>query len=233
MAGSRSRGARLQDRDFAILEHIMRYRVSTRDILHRKFFADSEPNAATKVTSRLVETKYLTRYPLVATQSYYTLGVQGAKVFGLPITRLGALGPQSLYTQLGILSYCHTPNATRQRLRVAELQEKHPGLLAKGVDSSQYAVDSTTTPTVLIHVRVDGGGPADHVMRKLKEDLKIRQQIALCRALIEKQRFGLAVVTYTDAKKQQILQRIQSEEWPCAIQLEVCPILLQLQSQFE
>lgn len=221
----------MQDRDFAILEHFMRYRVSTRDILHRLFFTDSEPNAVTKVTSRLVETKYLARYPLVATQSYYTLGIQGAKVFGLPTKRLGVLGPQSLYTQLGILAYCHTPNTSRQRLRVAELQEKHPGLLAKGIDSSQYSVDSTTPPNVLVYVRVDGGGPADHVVRKLREDLKLRGQIALCQALIEKKRFGLAVVTYTDAKKLQIQQRIESEEWPCQIQLDVCPILLQIQSQ--
>lgn len=233
MGRKRSRGARLQDRDFSILEHIMRYRVSTRDILHRLFFSDSEPNAVTKVTSRLVETNYLARYPLVTTQSYYTLGHHGAKVFGLPIKRLGALGPQSLYTQIGILSYCHLPNASRQRLRVAELQENHPGLLAKGVDASQYSVDSTNTPSTLFYVRVDGGGPADHVIRKLREDLKLREQIPLCHALIQQKRFGIAVVTYTDAKKNQIQQRLEAEEWPCVIQLLVCPILLQLQSQLQ
>lgn len=221
----------MQDRDYSILEHFMRYRVSTREILHRLFFADSEPNAVTKVTSRLVETNYLARYPLVATQSYYTLGFQGAKVFGLPVKRLGPLGPQALYTQLGILSYCHAPHSSRHRLRVADLQEKHPGLLLKGLDSSQYAVDSTTTPSVMFYIRVDGGGPADHVIRKLREDLKPRQQIPLCQALIEKNRFGLAVVTFSDAKKQQIHQKLQAEQFICPIQLEVCPILLQLQSQ--
>ena len=41
---------RLQDRDYELLEHVLRYRVTTREILHRLFFSDSEPNAATLAT---------------------------------------------------------------------------------------------------------------------------------------------------------------------------------------
>jgi hypothetical protein len=46
---------RLLDRDYEILEHLMTYRVTTREVLHRQFFADSELNAVSKVTTRLTE----------------------------------------------------------------------------------------------------------------------------------------------------------------------------------
>lgn len=39
---------RLLDRDYEILEHLMTYRVTTREVLHRQFFADSELNAVSE-----------------------------------------------------------------------------------------------------------------------------------------------------------------------------------------
>ena len=42
----------------------MRYRLTVPDVLHKLFFSDSELNAVTKVTSRLVLHNYLNRYEL-------------------------------------------------------------------------------------------------------------------------------------------------------------------------
>jgi hypothetical protein len=75
---------RLLDRDYEILEHLMTYRVTTREVLHRQFFADSELNAVSKVTTRLTENGYLARHEFLANSVYFTLGLRGAKLFGAP-----------------------------------------------------------------------------------------------------------------------------------------------------
>ena len=75
---------RLLDRDYEILEHLMTYRVTTRDVLHRQFFSDSEVNAVSKVTTRLLENEYLARHEFLANSVYFTLGLRGAKLFGAP-----------------------------------------------------------------------------------------------------------------------------------------------------
>lgn len=210
----------------------MRYRVTTREILHRSFFNDSDPNAATKVTSRLVDGGFLARYPLVGTSSYFTLGIKGTKVFGIPARHAKPLGVQSLYIQMGILGYCFGSTGKRKRLRVAEIQKQHPGLLQKGLESSQYVIDSSTQPGRLSFVRVDGGGSTDHVIRKLRSDVEARQGNSLCQALMQMDRFFIACVTYTEAKGEEIAKRIAPDEWPCPVVVEVIPTLLELQASF-
>lgn len=64
MTRKRTRNPRLSDRDYELFEHIMRYHLTTREVLHRLFFSDSDENAVTKVTSRLVLHGYLSRYEL-------------------------------------------------------------------------------------------------------------------------------------------------------------------------
>ena len=55
----RSRRPQLTDRDFRIFDHLRRYRLTTREILHQLFFSDLDLTAFTKVTSRLVDGGYL------------------------------------------------------------------------------------------------------------------------------------------------------------------------------
>jgi hypothetical protein len=101
-----SRNPRLQDRDLEILEHVMRYRMTTPEILHRNFFSDSERNAVTKVTSRLSEHQFLQDYPLFGGQTYFSLGTRGAQVMGLSRRKVGPLGPQALFIEYGTLAFC-------------------------------------------------------------------------------------------------------------------------------
>lgn len=191
---------RLQDRDYELLEHLMRYRVTTRDVLHRLFFSDSEPNAVLKVTSRLTDSEYLARHPLVGTNVYFTLGIKGTRVFGIAAKHSQPLGLQSLFIQMGMLEYCCREKTNRKRLRVSEIQEDHPGLLQRGLESSNYVVDADAAESVLQFVRIDGGGTADHVLRKLHQDLSDRQKNPLCNALIQRNRFRLVCVTYSQDK---------------------------------
>lgn len=219
---------RLQDRDCEILEHLMTYRVTTRDVLHRQFFADSDLNAVSKVTTRLVDSEHLARHEFLANAVYFTFGRLGAKRFHVPARCTLPLGPQSLYTQFGILGYCFGEKPHRTRLRVATIQEKHPELLMKDVTASQYVVDASTTPSLLSFIRVDGGGTNDHVLRKIDADIKCRLEIPLCASLIQAGRFQIACVTFTEEKKKDLERKIPGQKFPCAVTVEVVPILRDL-----
>lgn len=219
---------RLLDRDYEILEHLMTYRVTTRDVLHRQFFSDSEVNAVSKVTTRLLENEYLARHEFLANSVYFTLGLRGAKLFGAPARCAQEPGTQTLYTQLGILGYCFGEKTQRTRLRVATLREKHPGLLKKGVEPAQYVVDASTTPSMLSFVRVDGGGSNDHVLRKIDADIQCRLEIPLFASLMETGRFQIACVTFTEEKQKELERKIPTQKFPCAVTVEVVPLLRDL-----
>src|SRR5262245_60806711 len=92
-----TRSPLLQERDQEILDHVMRYRLTTPEVLHRLFFSDSERNAVTKVTSRLCQNEFLQSHVLYASHTYFTLAPQGAKLTGLARKKIGPLGPQSLF----------------------------------------------------------------------------------------------------------------------------------------
>ena len=219
---------RLLDRDYEILEHLMTYRFTTREVLRRQFFADSELNAVSKVTTRLTKSEHLTRHEPLGNLVYFSLGKRGAKLFGAPARCAEKPGTQTLYTQLGILGYCFGEKPQRTRLRVATLLEKHPALLKKGVDPSQYVVDASTTPSLLSYVRIDGGGQNDHVLRKIDADIKCRLEIPLCASLMQSGRFQIACVTFTEEKQKELERKIPGQKFPCAVTVEVIPILRDL-----
>ena len=45
----------IRKRDRAILDHILRYRLTTNAVLHRTLFPEQSMNAVTKVTARLCQ----------------------------------------------------------------------------------------------------------------------------------------------------------------------------------
>lgn len=206
----------------------MTYRVTTRDVLHRQFFADADLNAVSKVTTRLIKSGHLAKHEFLANSVYFTLGRRGAKLFHVSARCTQSLGTQSLYTQFGILGYCFGEKPLRTRLRVAKIREKHPTLLKKGVEPSQYVVDASTTPSLLSFVRVDGGGTNEHVLRKIEADIKCRLEIPLCASLIQAGRFQIACVTLTEEKQKDLERKIPAQNFPCAVTVEVVPILRDL-----
>ena len=197
-------------------------------MLHRQFFADADLNAVSKVTTRLIKSEHLAKHEFLANSVYFTFGRRAAKIFRVSARCTQPLGTQSLYTQFGILGYCFGEKPQRTRLRVAKIQEKHPELLHKDVQASQYVVDASTTPSLLSFVRVDGGGTTEHVLRKIEADIKCRLEIPLCASLIQAGRFQIACVTLTEEKQKDLERKIPAQNFPCAVTVEVVPILRDL-----
>jgi hypothetical protein len=216
---------RLGERDYDIFDHLMRYRMTTREVLHSLFFEDSDMNAVTKVTSRLVRHHYLNRHTLYEPRTYFTLGPEAASLFGITRKRTRALGSQALPHEFGILHYCCLAETPRERLRVSEVR---PEYLAKGIDSASYYYDNDGERTRLAYMRVDQGGPSAHVIRKCRADIACRRRHPPLGDLIQKDLFLIAVITAHKEKKAMIEHALRQHSWDVRFRVEVVSDLAQL-----
>ncbi len=227
---STNKHARLQDRDYEILQHVLLYRMTTREVLHSLFFDLAEQNAVTKVTSRLCNDGFLARYPLAGPSSYYAIGKRGAKLFGVSIRKVKPMGPQSLYMHLACLGFCFAKPRQRRRLSVSEMQKSYPGLVYKKLDSCQYVIDSSEAAPRIVNLSIDCGSPAESIVRKTKGAIAEHAKQPLFAALIDKQRFVVACVTYHDDKKRVIEALFSKESLPFDIATETVPQLFEIQA---
>lgn len=228
MAKRITKHPRLVDRDYEILDHLRRYRLTTREILHHLFFQDSELNAVTKVTSRLVDHRFLNRYDLYSGRSYFVIGPESAKLLGVSPKKCKPLGSQALPREYGILLYCCMSDTPRERLLVSELQQRLPGFTGKRSDCGHYYLDHDGDNIRLANMRVDQGGTPDHVVRKCREDLDVQLQRATIRSLIEQDRFIIAIITSTQEKAASIQEAIQRHTWNVRFRVEPVEELAQL-----
>ncbi len=79
--------SKVTQRDYEIFQHVLRYRISSREAIHRVLFPKVTINAVTKVTVRLQAQNWLNRYPSVVPQCYFTLTPQTALLLGVSETR--------------------------------------------------------------------------------------------------------------------------------------------------
>ena len=230
----RSRRPQLTDRDFEIFDHLRRYRLTTREILHQLFFSDLDLSAVTKVTSRLVDGGYLSRYELYGSYTYFVVGPNITGYLGLARKRTEGLGSQSLPHEYGTLVFCVRGRFPRRRLLVSELAKQYPALLLKGVDSGHYFLESDEERTLLGHLRVDQGGTPDYIIRKAAAELESREPSAAFRELIHSGRFLLGVATGTKEKEDAIQRAFAARAWPpVQLRTEIVPELVQIVGRFQ
>ena len=220
---------KLSRRDRRIVDHVVRFRLSTNEVLHQHFFPGQRANAVTKVTARLCQWAYLQKFPLVHPRSYLLPGPRAVQELGVPLTRTYPLGPQSLPSEYGVLAYGTRGAKLLARLTRAELKERYPFFEQAWLEAP-HCWNRLREPACLELVRVDLGGAADHVARKCLADIDARMQSGLCRRLIEQRRLRLVVVTGTTDKLAAISQSLEKRVWPnsMAIHLVSLPELLPL-----
>lgn len=223
---------RLGPRDHDILDHVVRYRLTTREVLHGRFFPEVKPNAVTKVTSRLCAGGFLKRFDLYESRDYFVLGIEASRMLGVPAKRAEELGVQSLPIEYATLVYC-AGAGDRERLTREELQKYHPSILVPGVDATRYYLDREGGKTRLSSIRVDCGGPPDHVVRKCREDLDRRLEHDAFRDLVARDQFMIAVLTGKKEKTDAIGEALKRSDWPIRFRLAVIPELVHLITRLE
>ena len=224
---------RLGDRDFEIFDHLRRYRVTTPEVLHRLFFSDSQPNAVTKVTTRLVKHGYLNSFELYKPRKYFIVGPKAAHIMGISLGRTKEPGPQALIHDYGTLEFCLGGEEVRERLLVREIQERNPEFLARHLESSRYYLDHHLETVRLGFIRVDFAGELAHLMRKCRQDVDKRYEHQVFRELIDAKKFVIAIVTARKERKEDIHAALRRYEWPIQFRIEVVPNLVHLLARFQ
>jgi hypothetical protein len=232
MPRTQARNVRLGPRDHDIFEHVRRYRLTTREVLHRLFFPEVKPNAVTKVTSRLCDGGFLRRFDLYESRDYFVLGPEAARILGVPQKRTEELGVQARPIEYATLLFC-TGAGDRERLTRDELKAHHPSILVPGVDSSHYYLDRDGGKTRLASIRVDCGGPPDHVARKCRDDLDRRLEHDAFKDLIANDQFMIAILTGREEKASAIHETLKRHPWPNRFRLSVIPELVHLVTRLE
>lgn len=228
MVESIYRARRLSDRDRDIIEHVARYRLTTKETLHRLFFRENEPNAAIKVANRLCDEGWLRKFPLLYPRQYLVAGKRTVQAMGLPATRSLPMGPQSLPTEFAILRYA-TPSANVKRLTRAEVAA-HFDWYSDEWALAAHCLRTTDSGHVLELIRVDLGGPADHVARRCFTDFETRHESPAFENAVTEGLFQLVVVTATADKAAAIQLALQGHLWPdgMSFHLAAIPELLPL-----
>lgn len=210
----------------------MRYRLTTPEVLHARYFPNCERNAVTKVTTRLCASEFLCAQPLYDRYIYFTLGKRGAKVQGISPSKAGLRGNQSLYREYGTLAFCMKAGKKRERIRSGEFRTWYPPLVRGKIDTSHYFLEEQeneeATNKRLGYIWVDGAGTIDHILRTLKEAIEARRQLLDFLRLIDSGRFFIGVVTLSQNKAQEISAALPTIPYPVQFYVEVVPELVHL-----
>jgi hypothetical protein len=218
------------DRDRRILDQVARYRLTTVAVVRATLLPAVQPNAVTKVLARLVRDGRLQSFPLVGSRAYFVLSRAATRLCGVGEDRAAPLGPQALPTEAAVLQYCLAGPRRRHRLTVRELVDRLPWLPAR-LRAAPHAVDADGS---LELIRVDLGGPADHVARKCRVDVVRRLAVPEGERLVAAGRLRLVVLTPTAAKADAVRRSLADRELPdtLTVHLTVVPDLYHLEAHY-
>ena len=217
----------LRERDLAIIEHVQRYRMTTNQVLHHLLFPTQSMNAVTKVTARLCDQEWLTRYPLLPPETYFTIGPTSVRQLGLHSRLTASLGPQALPIHYAVLIYAALGQQRCVKLTAEELAERMPWLS----DAERHAIFTLTNDSRLDLIRVDLGGSPRHVARKAATDVATRLSVPELSDLASEGRFQLTILTTTQPKARLIATQLgrHSLSSEVRVHLAVIPRLTYLQ----
>ena len=219
---------RLSKRDRRIIEHVVRYRLGVMETTHRLFFEQQELSAVCKVVGRLCDDQWLRRYPLIYPTQYLTPGKRTAQAFGLPAGRTQPLGPQSLPTEYAVLLYAAGAKGLK-RLLPEEIHQQF-GWYDLAWSLAPHCRRHVDGKPLLELLRIDLGGPADHVARKCRSDIELRSTCREFESLVKREAFRLVVISATTEKAAAIQLALRNHLWPAGLKfhLAVIPQLLPL-----
>lgn len=227
MAPSQHTTSNFSERDRNVLNHVARHRLTTIAALRRTPLRGLSRGAVSKIVSRLCEGRFLHSYPLSHPSRYYVLGAEGIRALGLSGHRSRPLGPQALPMEFAALAYATLGKRSRQRLLLSEVQTRCPWLPIQFA-TAIHCYDEHEG--VLELLRVDLGGPPDHVARKCLADINVRYRLNEFSALARAGKFRLVVITSTPAKGAALRQSLGRHDWPTEVPIHfsIVPDLLTL-----
>lgn len=203
----------LSARGRLIIDQVIRDQIATNESIHKRIGLNCHPSTITRITARLCESGWLVDFPLIYPCKYFLPGKQATAAFGLPVSRSHPLGPQSLPTEFALLEYTSTNSAQVQRLLPSELQSQYPWYRPVWKFAS-HCLRKSERKQVLELIRVDLGGPADHIARKCRDDISAPSAVAEFHDMLSRAEFCLVVITGSTSKAAAIQSALESHQWP-------------------
>lgn len=190
-----------------ILEHIGRYRLTTRRVLQQ--LCGDGPHSDSAI-ARLQQSGMLwSGRSLPRGRAVYQLTAKGTALIDVSEARARPLRSQSLHKHLGILLYCHVEGSRRYRLEDTELRE----FLGDAVPDSTHCMGIVKGQPVLFSTYVPGQRTKlKSVLRWVREQHDAVREIAVVRKLLTDRRYGLAIVTDTPQRGKAIVSMLHRPE---------------------
>ena len=217
----------LQERDKAILRHVIRYRMTTHRVLHREFFAEQGGDAVTSTLRRLRKAELIESDDLEPPRRvYYHLTAKAASSYGLPASYGKSLGEQALPTRYGVLSFCCSETGSRHLMTAEEFEEEFPECYSSGLPVEPYYLDSENGAPRLALISVDLGADAGRIIRKCRKFFGERMKHEAFRELIQEDAFSVTILTANPRKKDAILAaKKRAKDFSHPIRVAVVPEL--------
>lgn len=225
----------LGSRDRQILEDVVRYRLITNDWILNRYLEEAKPNAAIKISNRLVREGWLTPHRLFQRKQYFTAGTSLVRKQGLPIGRTRPLGSQALAIHYAALRYCalsgvNSHQGTEPRLATFEELKHLFSWLPQPLLYRPHVLSESKNGVDWKVLRIDMGGRPDHVARKIIGDIKHLEKHSEFTSVLNDRKFTQVVLCPSPNKKRLIEQALSDRTWPRGLrfQMGVLPELFQL-----
>jgi hypothetical protein len=220
-----------QDRERLVADHVLRYGLTTPVALRSLVLHELTEKAISRLAERMVESSWLGRRRLPGGGRYFVLGERAAREHGVPTGR--AFGYQALVSRIGVLHFC--ARLGFEVFTSKEFRERFPELTKAGFSASSYYVDRTDVNR-LGFIHVDHGRTSQRLITKMKSRIVSRYRDEDFAALIQADRFVIAIVTPTEEKAQAIQQEIEArgpspERFRVAAVPELLPLLIEQPSR--
>jgi hypothetical protein len=213
---------KLTTRDYEILQHLLRYKVASREMFHRALFTKVSLNAVTKVVTRLVANGWLNRHPFLVASCYFTLSDKAARLFGMPEAAIERPMPsRELIAEYAMGAYCCLGEKPRKRLTRDEIEQEYEHLYFADLDVEHYYLDANFRPELLGTVAIDEGSAPLPLLESSRQNIAARSKRASFRKMVQGGGFRLSVLTAVPEKAAIFKAGLKKIDWPEGLRTEV------------
>ena len=192
-------------RGAVIVDHVVRYRVTTSALL-ALFFPEESPDALRMLLARLDAAGWLRKFPMGSREHYYILGPRAIRTLAIPGNR--AHRKAQGFSQPGLVNHLAIGHLCARygllRLRPDEFAEFCPDHSRPGLPLQCYLIRADGSDPVLYWAIVDIATPVTAFPKKVGKVVAKRFALPAFQSRILSGGFAVVVVTGTEAKAQQI-----------------------------
>lgn len=212
----------LSERDWQIIRHVHRYRVSTERVIWSLFFADVELDAVRKVVDRLITTGWLRKHKLVGQKKFLTLDTRGNYACGHEERARHRFSEQTLLDHFAVLFF--RLRSGHERLTSADLEAMDPEFKCSASWVHAYYVRTMPHGLVLSCYLVDRGRSPRRLVTRTHSLLASHYRLPRFAKLIQDGHFGITILTAYPSMVGPLKDEIRDRHrGPSTIHIEVVP----------